>query len=57
MSGLKNARTHLETFSGPVARLLSVLRVSMTILSHASVKKKTKRFTVSDFALLLVVFK
>ena len=41
-------------FSGPITHLLSVLRVLMKILSHASAKKKTKGLKVSDFAVLLV---
>ena len=34
-----------------------MLCILMKILSHTSVKKKTKRLKVSNFALLLVIFK
>ena len=46
IAGLKNARTHLQTVYFPVtflAHRLSGPHVLMTILSHASAKKKTKR--------------
>ena len=40
-----------------MAHLISMPRVLMKILSHASAKKKQKGLQVSDFSLLLVVFK
>ena len=46
-----------SVFSSPVTHLLSVLCVLMKILSHTSVKKKTKRLRGSNFTLLLVIFK
>ena len=59
ISGLKEPQTRLKNriFSGPVTHLLSMLSVLMKVLSHACVKKKTKRFKVFKFRLLLVVFK
>ena len=44
-------------FSGPVTHLLSMLWVLMKILSQANAKKKTKCLRVSNFVILLVVFK
>ena len=44
-------------FSGPVTLLLSVTCFFMKILSHASRKRKQKGLMVSNFALLIVVFK
>ena len=46
-----------SVFSGPITRLLSMLRVLMKIFSQARAKKKTEGFKVLNFALLLVVFK
>ena len=45
ISRLKDARTCLQTvyFSGPSASLLSMLCILVKIISHARVKKKTKR--------------
>ena len=55
ISGLKDARTRLQInsmLSGPTTRLLSMLAVRFDEnLSRPSVKKKTKGFKVSGFAL------
>ena len=59
ISGVKDARTRLKNsiVSGLITNLFSVLCVWMKILSQASAKKKAKSLRVSNFALLLVVFK
>ena len=46
-----------STFSGPATYVLAILCVLMKILSHASAKKKTKMLNLSNFALLMVVYK
>ena len=62
LSGLKDALARLQFSFSPVTISLSVLRVLMKLLSHASAKKEDptpqkKRLRFSDFALLLVVLK
>ena len=52
-----HGRACREYFSGPAAHLFSILCVLMKTLSHANVKRRQKCLKVSDFALLLVVFK
>ena len=44
-------------FFHPIILLFSMLYVFMKILLHANMKKKTKRLKISNFTLLLVVFK
>ena len=62
ISRLKDARTRLQTVYFPVLwHLFSVLCVLMKILSHARKRREKRRrkkgWRVSNFALLLVVFK
>ena len=40
-------------YSGPIIHLLSVLRILMKILSHASAKKKTKGLKDVKFRILI----
>ena len=44
ISGLNDTRRHLQTNSIHITHLLSMACVLMKILSHASAKKKKKRF-------------
>ena len=44
-------------FSGPATYVLAILCVLMKVLSHASAKRKQKCISVSNFALLMVVYK
>ena len=55
ISGLKDARTRLETVYFQVLYLLAMLCILMNICTHASAKTKTK--SISNFTPLLVSFK